>query len=98
MRKKLLTIIYDSSIEASMVELLDALELPGITWVYDVFGRGGRGPRMNTPVFPGTNNIAYICLEEEEQARVHRAIRRLQSNYRLKPGVTLLSQDVDELP
>ena len=35
MRKKLLTIIYDSSIEASMVELLDALELPATPAVQD---------------------------------------------------------------
>lgn len=95
---KLLTVIYDSSIEESMKELLDALEIRGVTWIYDVYGRGGRGPKMNTPVFPGTNNMALIGLADEEVGRVHRAIRRLQGSYRLKPGITILQQEVQELP
>lgn len=95
---KLLTIIYDSSIEASMTELLDALQVPGVTWLYDVYGRGGRGAKMNTPVFPGTNNVALVALPDEDVARIHRAIRRLQGSFRLKPGVTIFSQDVEELP
>jgi hypothetical protein len=95
---KLLTLIYDSSIEASMKELLDALEVPGITWVYDVPGRGGRGPKMNSPVFPGSNNIAYMLLTPDQVHRVHRAVRRLQDSFRPKPGITMFTQDVDVLP
>jgi hypothetical protein len=95
---KLLTIIYDSSIEGSMVELLGALEIPGITWIYDVLGRGGRGPKMNSPVFPGTNHICLISLPAEDVPRIQRAIRRLQGSFRLKPGITILCQDVEELP
>ena len=95
---KLLTIIYDSSIEGSMTELLNALDLPGITTVYGVLGRGGRGPKMNSPVFPGTNTLTMIVLPEEAVPRVQRAVRRLQGSFRLKPGVTLLCQDVEELP
>ena len=95
---KLLTLIYDSSIEASMAELLQALEVPGMTIIYDVFGRGGRGPKMNSPVFPGTNNIVWITLAEDDLQRVHAAVRRLQGSYRLKPGITMLAQDVEVLP
>jgi len=94
---KLLTIIYDTSVEASMTELLDALELPGITRIDEVLGRGGRGPKMNTAVYPGTNNIALVSLHEDDVPRVQRAIRRLQHSFRLKPGITLLCQDVEEL-
>ncbi|MFN3648236.1 MAG: PG0541 family transporter-associated protein [Armatimonadota bacterium] len=95
---KLLTIIYDSGIEESLDELLRALEVPGVTWIRDVPGRGGRGPKMNSPVFPGTNHIALISLPDEEVPRIHRAVRRLQNSYRLKPGITMLCQDVEELP
>lgn len=95
---KQLTLIYDTAIESSLDELLDALEIPGITWIRDVPGRGGRGAKMNTPVFPGSNSIAIIVLPDEEVGRVHRAVRRLQESFRLKPGVTILSQDVDVLP
>ncbi len=95
---KLLTIIYDTSIEASMSELLDALQVPGYTKIPDVIGRGGRGPRMNNAVFPGTNTIVWVALPDDEVPRVQRAIRRLQGSFRLKPGVTLLCQEVEELP
>lgn len=95
---KLLTLIYDSSIEGSMKELLDGLEVRGATWIYDVYGRGGRGPKMNSPVFPGTNNLALLGLPDDEVARVVRAIRRLQGSYRLKPGITIFQQEAEELP
>lgn len=94
---KLLTLIYDSSIEGSMAELLEALEVPGCTRIADVMGRGGRGPKMNTSVFPGTNNIILLVLPAQDVPRVHRAIRRLQHSFRLKPGVTILCQDVEDM-
>jgi hypothetical protein len=72
--------------------------VPGWTLVEHVFGRGGRGPRMNSPVFPGTNHLVYLSLPDEEVPRVVRAIRRLQGSYRLKPGITIYSQTVEELP
>ncbi|MBM3457204.1 MAG: hypothetical protein FJX77_01525 [Armatimonadetes bacterium] len=95
---KLLTIIYDSSIDASMAELLEGLGIPGYTRFEHVFGDGGRGPRLNTPVFPGTNHVALVALPDEEVGRVQRAIRRLQGSFRLKPGVTILCQEVEVLP
>lgn len=95
---KLLTLIYDSAIENSMDELLDALQVPGYTKIPDVLGRGGRGPKLNTPVFPGNNTVVLVALPDEEVPRVHRAIRRLQSSFRLKPGITLFCQEVEELP
>jgi len=95
---KLLTIIYDASIEQSMIELLDGLEIRGITWVHEVHGRGGRGTKTNTPVFPGVNHLAFVAVPAADVPRIQRAIRRLQAGYRLKPGVTILCQDVEELP
>ena len=95
---KLLTMIYDSSIHESIMQLLDGLGIANVTWIYDVAGRGGRGAKMNTPVFPGTNHIALVALPEAELARLRRAVRELQTSYRLKPGIALFSQDVEELP
>lgn len=94
---KLLTLIFDSAIEGSMQELLDALEIPGITWIHHVTGFGGRGPKRNDAIFPGTNHIALLKLAAEDVPRIRRAIRRLQHSYKLKPGITMLVQDVEEL-
>lgn len=95
---KLLTIIYDTGIEESMAELLDRLEVRGFTRFSELLGSGGRGPKQNNPIFPGTNNLLLVALPDDDVERVRRAIRRLQSSFRLKPGVTILCQDVEELP
>jgi Nitrogen regulatory protein P-II len=95
---KLLTIIYDSSIEDSMIQLVEDLEVPGFTRFTDLQGRGGRGPKQLNPIFPGSNNVLLAAMPDEQAERVRRAIRRLQSSFRIKPGVTILCQAVEELP
>jgi hypothetical protein len=94
---KLLTIIYDSGIEESMSQLLDALGIPGFTRITDLQGSGGRGPKRMNPVYPGSNNLLLVALPDDEVERVRRAIRRLQDSFRLKPGVAILCQEVEEL-
>ncbi|MBI3911840.1 MAG: hypothetical protein HY320_13035 [Armatimonadetes bacterium] len=94
---KLLTIIYDTAIDETLTELLQSLAVPGWTKVPGLPGRGGRGPKLNNPVFPGTSSILLISLPDEDVERVRHAIRRLQASFRLKPGVTILAQDVEEL-
>lgn len=95
---KLLTIIYDSSVEESMMALLEGAGLEAFTRVTDLQGRGGRGPKRNDSIYPGTNNLLLVAMPDEEVDRIRRAIRRLQASFRLKPGVTILAQDVVELP
>src|SRR6476660_8374071 len=74
---KLLTIIYDSSIEDSMIQLVEDLEVPGFTRFTDLQGRGGRGPKQMNPIFPGSNNVLLVAMPDEQVDRVRRAIRRL---------------------
>jgi len=95
---KLLTIIYDSGVDESMLQLLEGLEVPGYTRITDLQGFGGQGPKQMSPVFPGGNNLLYVALPDEEVERVRHAIRRFQSSFRLKPGITLLCQDIEDLP
>ncbi len=95
---KLLTIIYDSGIEESMAELLEGLGVKGYTCFTGLQGTGGQGPKQENPIFPGSNNLLLIALPDEEAERVRRTIRRLQEGFRLKPGVTILCQAVEELP
>ncbi len=95
---KLLTLFYDSGVDQTLMEVLAALDIPGYTKIQDVIGVGGRGPKLNTPVFPGFDNILYIILPTEDVGRVTRAIRRLQTSFRLKPGITMFTQDIDVIP
>jgi len=95
---KLLTIIYDSGVDESMLQLLEGLEVPGYTRITDLHGMGGRGPKQLNPIYPGSNNMLFVAVPDEQVERVHHAIRRFQASFRLKPGITILSQPVDELP
>jgi len=95
---KLLWIIYDSAIDDTLRELFDRLELPGYTRVERLFGAGGRGRKRDDAVFPGSNNLVMTLVPDEDVERIRRAIRRLQAEYRIRPGVTIICQDAEELP
>lgn len=91
---KQLTVIYDAGIDESIMELVEGLNLDGYTKVFGAFGAGGTGQKLNNPVFPGLNNLLLLLLPEEAVRTVTDALYRLQATYRLKPGVTLVLQDV----
>jgi hypothetical protein len=95
---KLLTLIYDSAIDETMMELVGELGVQGYTQIFDAHGSGGRGLKQSDPVHPGTNHLLLIAAPEEEVDRITRAVRRLQETYRLRPGVTMFVQDVVVVP
>ena len=94
---KQLTVIYDASIDESVSELLEGLNVNGYTKLFGAQGLGGTGRKTNSPVFPGINNVLLLLLPEEAVRTITDALYRLQASYRLKPGITLVLQDV-QLP
>ena len=62
---KQLTVIYDTAIDESITELIDGLGLAGYTKLFEAHGSGGTGHKLNTPVFPGINNILLLLLPEK---------------------------------
>lgn len=95
---KQLTVIYDAAIDESMMELIDGLNLPGFTKLPEAHGLGGAGRKLDTPIFPGHNNLLLLLLPDEQVSTVTDALYRLQASYRLKPGMTLVLQDVQIPP
>jgi hypothetical protein len=95
--EKLLTIIYDSAIDETMMELVGELGVQAFTKIFDSHGLGGRGPKENTPVWPGTNHLLLIAAPEAEARRIASAVRRLQGTFRLRPGITMLLQEAEVL-
>lgn len=95
---KLLTLIYDSAIDETLMELLEELGVEAYTKIFNAHGLGGRGRKENTPVWPGTNHLILIAIAEPEARRIIGAVRRLQATYRLRPGITILLQDVEVAP
>ena len=91
---KQLTVIYDSGIDESVMELLDGLNLAGFTKLFGAHGNGGTGRKLGSPIFPGENNVLLLLLPDEQVPTVTDALYRLQATYRLKPGLTLVVQNV----
>lgn len=91
---KQLTVIYDAGIDESITELVEGLNLPGYTKLFCAHGAGGTGRKLNSPVFPGLNNLLLLLLPDDDVRTVTNALYRLQATYRLKPGVTMILQDV----
>lgn len=94
---RLLTIIYDAGIEEILMERLGTLGLSGYTLLTGAHGAGGQGRKQGDQIWPGTNHLLLMTLAEERAPEVVKAVRELQAEFRLKPGVTILSQAVEEL-
>ncbi|HET6382181.1 MAG TPA: hypothetical protein VFJ58_02225 [Armatimonadota bacterium] len=94
---KLLTLIYDAAIDTSLMELLEEMEVTGWTKTYQSEGLGCAGFKLNTPIWPGTNNQILIAGEEGYLRQISAAIRSMQSDYKLRPGIFMALQEVEEL-
>ena len=93
----LLTVIYDSGIDESVMAAIESMGLDGWTKLDGAHGFGGTGHKLDTPVWPGTNNILLIALPQEQAMTVAERLRALQASYRRKPGITLFLQPVSLL-
>jgi hypothetical protein len=94
---KLLIVIYDSGVDESINALLDELKPPGYTKLFGAHGLGGQGLKLGDVVWPGTNNLLYLALDDHLIPPFVQRLRQLQAQFRLKPGITILSLPADLL-
>ena len=85
----LLTIAYDSGMDERIMETLQEVGVTGWTKTFDAHGAGGAGPKLNSPVFPGSVCLLSLLLSEAETQRVAAALHALQGTYRRNPGLTM---------
>lgn len=85
----LLTITYDSGMDERIMEALQERGVTGWTKTFDAHGVGGAGPKLNSPVFPGSVSMLSVLLPEPEAQRVAASLRTLQRTYRRNPGLTM---------
>jgi hypothetical protein len=85
----LLTIAYDSGMDERLMETLQEAGAAGWTKTFEAHGAGGAGPKLNSPVFPGSVTLLYLVLSESEARRIAAAVHALQQTYRRNPGLTM---------
>lgn len=96
-RQKLLIIVYDRAIEEDMMSTVERVGINGYTKFFNAHGLGGRGLKLGNPVFPGLNNMLLIQLHESKVSELVEAVRKMQAQYVLKPGITIWCLDVQVL-
>ncbi len=92
---KLLVVVYEAGIDDSVTGLLERLNLPGWTKLEGGVGFGRKGPRLGTPIWPGTNNLLLLVLEEQEVHRVLEALEALKREYLRPPALFAFVQPVE---
>lgn len=66
----MIMIVYNEAVEEEIVEILEGLGIDSYTKWQRVLGRGERStPHMDTHIWPGTNAVLGIVLEDEDKTR-----------------------------
>jgi hypothetical protein len=97
LRLKILTIIYDAAVNQSLQDLLGDLNITGWTLSFDYHGLGVAGQKVNTPVWPGTNNQMLIAGDDAILRQIAQQVRAMQEEFKLQPGIFMYLQDAEEL-
>jgi hypothetical protein len=92
--RTLLTVIYDSGVEERLMELIAAQGLDGWTRFTGAHGYGGATYKLDSPIWPGTNNVLLLAVTPEQATQLADAVHALQATYRRKPGITIWLQTV----
>jgi nitrogen regulatory protein PII len=66
----MIMIVYNEVVEEELVEILEGLGIHSYTKWQRVLGRGDRSsPHMDTHIWPGTNAVLGIVLEDADKTR-----------------------------
>ncbi|MDQ2731868.1 MAG: hypothetical protein M3Y56_09435 [Armatimonadota bacterium] len=94
---KMLTVIYDSAIDRSLMGLLEEMEIPVWTKLFGIHGQGQSGLKVNTPVWPGSNFEIRVAGDEPTLREIASNIRTLQAEFKLQPGIFMTLQEIENL-
>ncbi len=96
MTKEMLMVIFNASIEEEMMEALKAAGMECFTKIPGVHGSGEESePRLGSHVWPGTNTLLMICVDEASKRSLLDAVRQLEERHRTE-GVRAFLIPVNE--
>ncbi len=84
---KLVVVVYEAGVDDSVMELLRQVELPGWTKLEGATGFGRKGLRLGTPIWPGTNHVLLVGLEDAAVQPFLQALDRLKEGYLRPPAI-----------
>lgn len=92
---KMVLVIYDSGIDEDLQGVLDEARIAAYTKSTGATGTGRKGHRFGTPIWPGTNNLLWIALPDEQVAGLIRRLDDLKRSYLKPPALQVFVLPVD---
>ncbi len=88
---RMVYLVYNSGIDDDINLLLEDQQINGYSKFFGAHGVGGSGKKLGTPVWPGTNNVAMMVIQEEQIPPLVDAIQRLKDSFHKNPGISIFS-------
>ncbi len=92
---KMVLVIYDSGIDEDLQGVLDEARIAAYTKSTGATGTGRQGHRFGTPIWPGTNNLLWIALPDEQVTGLIRRLEDLKRSYLKPPALQIFVLPVD---
>ena len=72
-------IVFPQTLEDDVIEVLDAVGVPGYTESRKVTGRGPKGRHFDSAVWPGADNTIFTVVDLEQSAALSAALSRFNA-------------------
>lgn len=92
---KMVWVVYEAGIDEDLAGALEGAEIAGYTKLHGVTGTGRKGHRFGTQIWPGTNNVLWIALPDEQVAGVIQRLHSLKESYVKPPGLQVFVFPID---
>jgi Nitrogen regulatory protein P-II len=94
---KMLMVCCDQGLDEKVVEALEALGASGYTVCAGAKGRGATGPKLDNPVWPGSNVVVHACVGDEIIPALVERVRAVRDDYLKRPGCRVFAVPVEQL-
>jgi nitrogen regulatory protein PII len=93
---KMVMVAYNEAIDAEVMEILQNCNLKNYSKVMGVYGSGETsGIHLGNDIWPGRNNILYICCENSQAQKVVSGVKELRKKLG-KEGVKAFVLNVED--
>ena len=86
---KMVWLVYEAGIDEDLAGALEGAGISGYTKLTGATGTGRKGHRFGTQIWPGTNNVLWIALPDEQVAGVIQRLHDLKESYVKAPGLQI---------
>ncbi len=94
---KMVMIVYNEAIDTEVMEVIERTNLKNYTKVMGVYGSGeASGIHLGNDIWPGRNNILYICCENIQVPKILSGIKELRKKL-AKEGVKAFVWDLEDI-